>query len=494
MKYLLGIDIGTTSCKTTLFDFDGNIIVHSSRSYEVLKPKEGYAEQNPEDWFSGVVSAIKEILGKGYNPDDIVSIGVDGQSWSCIPIDKKGSVLYNTPIWFDTRSTDICEDIKKIISEEELFKICGNPLSPSYSLPKVLWFKKHMKDIYDKTYMFLQSNSYIVYKLTGVVSQDLSQSYGYQFFNINTLEYDLDLAKKLGVDMSKIPPIYHSSDVVGYVSDEASKITGLSKGTMVVAGGLDAACATLGVGVINEGDTQEQGGTAGGMSICTKEAISHPKLILGVHVVNDRWLLQGGTTGGSGVMSWWVHNFGDMNKELPYDEMRRPAKDIAPGSDGVIFLPYFAGERSPIWDPKAKGVFYGLDYTKTRHHMTRALLEGVAYALRDNIETAYESGVRIKKMTTMGGGANSEFWTQIKADVTKIDISIPTNISSSSSLGAAILAGIGAKVYKSFDEAINRTIKIRTTIKTNKENYQVYDDGFKTYKELYKSLKEIMDK
>ena len=217
----------------------------------------------------------------------------------------------------------------------------------------MLWFKEERPEIFEETYKFLQSNSYIVYKLTGVMSQDMSQGYGIHFFCNKTCTYDAELAEELGLSADLVPDILPCHAVAGTVTEEAAQATGLAPGTRVVAGGLDAACGTLGAGVIKKGQTQEQGGQAGGMSICLEEALAHPKLILSPHVVPDKWLLQGGTVGGGGVLRWMKQEFGEG---ASFDELTSLAEKIPAGSDGVTFLPYMSGERSPIWDPDAKGV------------------------------------------------------------------------------------------------------------------------------------------
>jgi xylulokinase len=255
-----------------------------------------------------------------------------------------------------------------------------------------------------------------------------------------------------------------------------------------VAGGLDAACGTLGAGVIETGQTQEQGGQAGGMSICTDAYAADIRLILGMHVVPGRWLLQGGTTGGGGALKWLRDT---VCPELSFEEMSSLAGDVPAGSGGVLFLPYMAGERSPIWNPNATGVFFGLDYAKTRGHMIRALMEGVAYALRHNLETAAGAGAHVHSMRAMGGSANSLVWTQIKADVTGRQIDVPQS-DTATTLGAAILAGVGTGVYGGFPEAVKKTISVRRIHAPNAALRDVYEEGYQRYRALYERLEPMM--
>ncbi|MFI3207153.1 MAG: FGGY-family carbohydrate kinase, partial [Clostridia bacterium] len=271
-------------------------------------------------------------------------------------------------------------------------------------------------------------------------------------------------------------------------------------GVPVVAGGLDAACGTLGAGVIKAGQTQEQGGQAGGMSICLDSYKADIRLIMGTHVVPDLWLLQGGTVGGGGAVNWFEREFCHKERDIAKTEggnsfyhMDKGAEIIGAGSDGMVFLPYLAGERSPIWDTNAKGVFYGIDFSKTKDHFARAVMEGVAFSLRHNLEIAETAGAKVEVLCAMGGAANSRLWTQIKADVTGKTITVPSS-DTATALGAAILAGVGTGMYDSFEEAVDLTVKTKREHNPNEENAENYNKAYEIYLELYNDLKETMKK
>ena len=486
-QQLLGIDIGTSACKVAVFDEDGMVLAQAIRPYRVYYPQNGWAEQNPEEWWEAICDAVREALSEeSVSAEQIKGIGVDGQSWSAIPVDENGSVLHNTPIWMDTRARHLCEKVKKEIGADEIFRVAGNDFLPSYVTPKLLWFKEERPEVFQKTHKFLQSNSYIVMKLTGEMSQEYSQCYGIHFFHMEKPSYDMALAEKMGLSPDMMPKLYGCDEIVGSVTEEAAKKTGLKAGTPVVAGGLDAACGALGAGVYRPGETQEQGGQAGGMSICTDKALSHKALILGTHVVPGLWLLQGGTVGGGGALKWFRQELGGG---MSFDELTAEAAEAPPGSDGVLFLPYMAGERSPIWNPDAKGVFYGLSFDKTRGHLIRSVLEGVAFSLEHNLRTAAETGIHVDTLNAMGGASNSVLWTQIKADVTGKTIRVPSS-DTATTLGAAILAGVGCGVYGSYGEAVNRTIRMTRVQEPNPENKAVYDRSMERYLRLYEDLKE----
>lgn len=488
---LLGIDIGTSSCKVALFSPDGRVIAQENGGYNVLYPRQGWAEQNPGDWWDAVCLALKVLIEKN-NIDTgcIAGIGIDGQSWSAIPVSKDGNCLCNTPIWMDTRAENICRELDVNIGADKIFGVCGNPLQPSYTLPKILWYKQNYREIYDKADKILQSNSYIAFRLTGAITQDISQAYGLHCFHMRGGRWDDALCEEMGIRRSLLPDIFPCHAVIGMVTRQAEKECGLREGTPVVAGGLDAACGTLGASVLHNGETQEQGGQAGGISICIDSYSADPRLILGYHVVPGKWLLQGGTVGGGGVMKWLAS---ELWQGMDFQELDKEAANVLPGSDGLIFLPYMSGERSPIWDAKAKGVYYGLDFAKTRGHLIRASLEGTAFALRHNLDVAEQAGARVERLHSVGGAANSRLWTQIKADITGKAIDVPSS-DTATTLGAAMLAGVAVGIYKDFDEAVAQTVKITRCHEPSAENAPVYQKNYDTYIELYQKLKRIMQK
>ena len=462
-ELLLGVDIGTSACKVAVFNKQGEVIASGNGGYQVYYPHPGWAEQNPDEWWSAVCSAIGDVLKKGnVKPEEIKGIGVDGQSWSAIPIDKDGNVLTNTPIWMDTRAQSICDRLNVEIGADNIFQVAGNSMQPSYSTAKILWYKENMPEVYANTYKILQSKALNVY--------------------------------------SFLSDIYECSEIVGGVSEKAAKEPGLLEGTPVVAGALDAACGTLGSGVIHPGETQEQGGQAGGMSICLDEYAADPRLILSYHAVPNQWILQGGTVGGGGVMRWIEKELGDYERSIAKEcgksslvQFNELAEKVPAGSDGLIFLPYMSGERSPIWDPNAKGVYYGLDFSKTKGHLIRAAMEGVAYSLKHNLDIGEKTGAKVEELLAMGGSANSLLWTQIKCDVTGKPITVPSS-DTATTLGAVMLAGVGIGMYKDFEEAVKITVKKTRHHEPDMEKHAIYQKNYETYLEIYENLKETMKK
>lgn len=498
-QYLLGIDIGTSSCKAAVFDRYGHTAASSTKTYPIYYPAPGFAEQSPEDWWKQVCAAVKMCLLKGnIDPKEIVGVGVDGQSWSAVMMGKSGEVLANAPIWMDTRSEDICVRYNQLIGKKRIFSIAGNELQPFYTTGKVIWFRENRPQVYRNTEMILQSNGYIVYKLTGKYSQDISQAYGYHCFNMEKGSWDEEMCEAFQISANLLPEICSCSHVVGKVTGQAATECGLLPGTLVTAGGLDAACGALGAGVIHNGETQEQGGQAGGMSICSSIYCAEPSLILSRHVTDETWLLQGGTTGGGGVMRWIEQEFAEAERmqgkkmgKSSLELLNEAAERIPAGSEGLVFLPYMAGERTPVWDTQAKGVFYGLDYSKSKAHMVRAAMEGVAFSLRHNLETAERIGIQAGELRSVGGSANSLLWTQIKADITGRTIVVPGS-DTATTLGAAMLAGVGTGFYRDFEEAVKMTYQVRRRHEPHIENAEIYQQNYEIYLEIYQKLKPVM--
>lgn len=501
MVVLLGIDIGTSACKIAAFNADnGSVIASSTQDYPVYHPKPGHVEQDVNDWWDAVCVGIRDVIDRGVDVSTIAAVGIDGQSWSCIPIDSEGNVLARNPIWMDTRADQLAAETEAKIGAERIFAVSGNPFKPSYVTPKLLYLQKNHPELILKTDKILGSNAFIAYRLTGAVTHDYSQGYAWHFFNEAKLEYDYDLARDLEIETRLLPELVPSDAVVGKVTELAAAQTGLKQGTPVVAGGLDAACGTLGAGVCKPGQTQEQGGQAGGMSICVDSALAHPQLILSPHLVPGQWLLQGGTVGGGGTLAWFSRELGAAEEQIgrenslsPFIVMDDEASESPLGSRGLIYLPYMAGERSPIWDAKAQGVFFGLGYDKKRGDLIRSILEGTAFALEHNVRIAREVGAEISEFRAMGGAANSRIWTQIKADITGTEFVVPS-ADTATTWGAAMVAGVGAGVYKSYEQAVDMTVSIQRRHQPDMDKHAAYEPYYEIYESLYPSLKDAMHK
>ncbi|MCA0295841.1 MAG: carbohydrate kinase [Actinobacteria bacterium] len=490
----LGVDIGTSGCRTIAVDAEGRTLAVADRTYALHTPAPGWVEQDPNDWIEGALDTIAEVCASGtFDPAGVRGIGVDGQSWACVPVDADGRVLANSPIWMDTRCQPLCDEILATVPASEVLALAGNRLSPSYSTAKAIWFERERPDVHARTRWFLQCNSVVVMALTGVASQDRSQDYGWHFIDVATGRADRAAAARLGVDADRIPTSVEPTTVVGGVRAAVAARTGVPEGTPVVAGGLDAACGTLGAGVVRPGQTQEQGGQAGGMSIAMDAPVADERLILSRHVVPGLWLLQGGTVAGAASLAWLTRVVGEAERLAAqaggrdvYEEVSALADGAPVGSGGLVFLPYLSGERSPIWDSDARGAFVGLTLATGRGELYRAVMEGVAMALRHNLEVAASAGAQVAELLAIGGATKSPLWMQIKADTTGLPVVVAAN-PNATPLGAAMLAAIGTGAGDAA-ELVARWVQRGTAFAPDAAAGARYDLLYRTYAGLYPAL------
>lgn len=494
----LGVDIGTSGCRSIAVDADGRTLAVAQRSYPLHTPAPGWVEQDANDWVAGAFATLAEICASGaFEPAAVRGIGVDGQSWACVPVDEAGRILANTPIWMDTRAQPICDEVLTRVPAADILAVAGNRLSPSYTTAKVLWFQRNAAQVFARTRWFLQCNSVVVMALTGIASQEHSQGYGLHFIDVATGAVDVALAARLGVDPNLFPTAVEPSAVVGGMTSTAARATGVPEGTPVVAGGLDAACGTLGAGVYKVGQTQEQGGQAGGMSIAMDEPKADARLILSRHVVPASWLLQGGTVAGSASLAWLTRQVGAAERSAAstsgkdlYEEVSALAASAPVGSGGLVFLPYLSGERSPLWDADARGAFVGLTLTTDRGQLYRAVMEGVAFALRHNLEVAASAGAEVAELLAIGGAARSPLWMQIKADVTGVPITASAN-ENATPLGAAMLAALGTD-GGTVDDLVDRWVQRGVSYPPDPGAAARYDRLYNIYAGLYPAMADSM--
>lgn len=494
----LGVDIGTSGCRCVAFAADGRTLAVAERHYPLHTPAPGWVEQDANDWVAGAFATLSEVCASGaFEPTAVRGIGVDGQSWAAVPVAANGDILARTPIWMDTRAQSICDELLGDVPAGDILAVAGNRLSPSYSTAKVLWFARNAPDVFARTRWFLQCNSVVVMALTGLATQDHSQGYGLHFIDVATGAVDPALAARLGIDPDLFPTAVEPSAVVGGLIAAAAHATGLPKGTPVVAGGLDAACGTLGAGVYQPGQTQEQGGQAGGMSIALAAPTADERLILSRHVVPGSWLLQGGTVAGAASLAWLTRQVGAAEQAVAatsgrdlYAEVSALAASAPVGAGGLVFLPYLSGERSPLWDADARGAFVGLTLTTDRAQLYRAVMEGVAFALRHNLDVAASAGARVAELLAIGGATRSPLWMQIKADVTGVPLTVSSN-ENATPLGAAMLAALGTG-GGTVDDLVARWVRRGVSYTPDQATAARYDQLYTIYAGLYPALSDSM--
>ncbi len=494
-KFLIGIDIGTTNVKSVLFNEDGTKIIEHSIEYPIYLLKSGWVEQNPGEWWEATVKTVNQVIrDSGVDKNDIAGIGVSSQAPTLIPMDRDGNVLRNGLIWMDRRSQQETGFLENKIGSEKVKSITGNRIDPYYLSSKILWYKKNEPELYKKTDKILQINGYINYMLTGEMTTDISHASLMGVFDVKQNQWSDELAELVGYDTDLFPPVYENAHVIGTVCEKAARLTGLSTSTAVVCGTVDGAAATLEAGAVDIGDAVEMTGTSTVLNICTDKWRDPGLLFEMYHGLKDVLMICGAmsTTGAS--LKWYKDNLYLEEAEegsegsSPYALMSQKACKARAGSNKLIFLPYMAGERSPIWDSYSKGVFFGLDLNTKREDMIRAILEGSAYGLRHNIDEAKKIGVTIKELRSVGGGSKSDIWLKIKASVLNMPIIVP-DISTGAPFGGAIIAGTGLGIYKNPGKFAKEVAKTKKIVEPDEEWHKVYDEMYEVYISLYKNTK-----
>lgn len=423
-QYILTIDQGTLSCKTALWTNDGNIVAETAQAYALRRPHPLYAEIDAEIWWRAVCETIRAVVASsGIDANAIAGIGVDGIGWTLVPVDANSNPLFPALIWLDRRAGQETRWLAALPQADELVNLAANPLDPAYITPKLLWLQHRQPEIFDAAKQFLTASGYLVAKLTGESTCDYTQAYGYHFFDLRNARWDEKTVHQLGIPPEKLPRLAPCDEIAGTLGARAAEETGLNAGIPVIVGCLDAAAGALGAGVTRAGQTNEQGGQAGGMAISLDRVVVEPRLIFSHHVLAGQYLLQGGTVGG-GSLGWFRDTFGqpetavsNMLGTSAFELFSAQVERTVPGANGVIFLPYMAGERTPLWNSSARGVFFGLSYATTRGDMLRAIMEGCAFAVYHNLKVAEEHGAAPQEFLGSGGATASAVWCQIKADV-----------------------------------------------------------------------------
>ena len=487
---VLAVDIGTSGCKLALIDPHGKILAKTLTRYKVIRPDPICAEQDPLTWWKAFKQGLSKLLRiSKENPSKIRAIGISGQSPVIFPVDANGEPLYNALLWMDRRA---------LSQAKKLAKIFGIREDPSNSLAKILWFKEEKPQVFDKAFKFLQASDYLAFKLTGRFVTDKFTAMT-SFFNPSDWKYPKQV-EELGIPVEKFPSVLEPGSPIGYVSKQISKEAGLSESTLVVAGSIDAYLAVLGSGAIKPGSACDITGTSTCLMITSSKAVSDPKdrIFCTSHFLKDLFIVSGilSTTGGS--INWFLEEFGS-NEILeasktggdPFELLISRASGIPPGAEGLIFLPYLAGERSPIWDPFAKGAIIGLTLKHGKGHVIRAILEGCAFGLRHVLETAEELGVQVDEIRACGGASKSDLLCQIKADVVGKPI-LTLQEPDASLTGAAILAFVGGGIYKDLREAAESIVKVKRIFAPKDELRGKYDPLFRLYKRSYDVLKDIL--
>lgn len=495
VQYLIGIDVGTSGTKVLLTDTTGWIAASVTREYALHQPQSGWAEQDPANWWQAVCEGIRGVLDKsGIRAAQIACIGLTGQMHSMVMLDQDHHVLRRAILWCDQRTEAECEQITSTVGHDRYIQIAANPPLTGFTCPKILWVKKHEPDIYKQCAHILLPKDYIRFCLTGKLTSEVTDASGTGLLNVRKRAWSQELFDALDIPAHWFGPLLESSEIAGQITESAAALTGLQAGTPVIAGAGDNAAAAIGNGIVSPDDAFVSIGTSGVVYVSTAACRIHPQGI--VHsfcaAIPDQWYVMGVTQAAGLSLKWFREDFSasfatspDTPAAHPYDQMTALAATVAPGADGLIYLPYLMGERTPHLDPNARGAFIGLQYSHKKEHFVRAILEGVAFSLADCVEAIRGMGVSIPWLTACGGGSSSALWRQILADVTGIPLeTIGQN--EGPALGAAILAGVGAHIYPTMEDA--RQI-FRHAGEQTIPGKNVYQKPYQQYKALYPALK-----
>ncbi|NVM53854.1 MAG: xylulokinase [Candidatus Helarchaeota archaeon] len=493
-SFLMGIDIGTSSTKACLYSDEGQLVASATHEYTINYVKPTWAEENPNDWLNATFKCIDEILKKS-KVTEIIGISVSGLTPNCVPIDETGSSIRPAILWIDRRSEAECTWLKNEIGLEKCSKISGNQIDPYFGGPKFLWFRRNNPNLFAKTTKILLGSNYIVFKLTGKTVSDYSVAgLCAPCYDYKKKQWSEEICEVMQIPIDLLPELHNSHEVIGEISEEASKKTGLKKVTPVVTGGGDFACSTLGVGVIEEGEACAMLGTAGNILMPLNSPLFDIRLLNTSHVVQGKYLTLGSIYAG-GVLQWFRDTLGDFEKSEAeekgkpvYRILDEQASNLPIGSDGLILLPYFMGERTPIWDVYARGVYLGITPFHSKAHMYRAALEGIGYALNHIIEIVTSLGIAVREIAAVNGGAKSKLWRQIISDIMGIP-QIYIAETGGAPLGDAILAGIGCGIFQDA-RVVKKWIPEGVRTDPITKNHVKYQKYYNLFRKIYETLKE----
>lgn len=493
MAYFLGIDSSTTATKAILIDDAGSVIGVASSTYGYETPKPLWSEQQPMLWWTGTVNSIRQVLAEtGIDPTAVSAIGLTGQMHGLVLLDAVGNVLRPAILWNDQRTGAECDEIRTIIGQQRLIDITGNDALTGFTAPKIVWVKNHEPEIYGRIAHILLPKDYVRYHLTGEFATDKAGGSGTQLFNVAQRNWSDEVVTALGIDRAWLPQTFEGTAVTGTLTPAAAKVTGLPAGIPVVGGGGDQAANAVGTGAVVDGVVALSLGTSGVVFVSSDEPVVEPdgRLHAFCHAAPGKWHLMGVMLSAAGSLRWFRDTAAPGTE---FSDLVDAAGKVPAGCDGLFFLPYLTGERTPHPDPLARGAFVGLTVRHTRNHLTRAVLEGVAYGLRDSFELMKAAGItRINQVRISGGGAKSALWRQILADVFQAEL-VTVNTAEGAAYGAALLAATGTGAFNSVEEACQATINI-TGVTSPGDQSAVYQELYPLYRELYPALKPIFHK
>jgi xylulokinase len=492
MTYLIGIDVSTTAVKALLVDEASEVVGVASTDVPLQVPQPLWSEQDPADWWRGAQRSLRRLLADtGVAGQDVAAIGLTGQMHSLTMLDAAGEVLRPAILWSDQRASPQCDEIRRRVGVKRLIALTGSDALAGFTAPKILWVREHEPQRYARARQFLLPKDVVRHRLTGAYATDRAGGAGTLLFDIRARDWSPEVLSALEIDPALLPPTYEGPEVTGTVTAGAAAATGLRAGTPVVAGGGDQAAQAVGVGAVRPAVAALTLGTGAVLFCSTDAPWVEPggRLHAFCHAVPGRWHVMGVTLSAGGSLRWWRDVLGH---EAGFDALVAPAAEVPPGSEGLLYIPYLSGERTPHGDPLARGGFVGLTMRHGRAHMTRAILEGVACAVRDSLALIRGAGLPpICQFRVSGGGARSALWRQIMADVLGVELAT-VNAVEGAALGAALLAGVGAGVWADVDAACASAVRVTGATGPRPDVAAFYDRHYALYRRLYPALRTLM--
>jgi len=496
MNKFLGIDLGTTGLKVTLLAETGAVIGAEYCEYPILAPRPGYAEQDASAWWTGFVAACRNLKSK-YPTDfgEVVGIGICGQMHTQVYLDGENQVLRPAITWMDQRSSDIIDWINHDADSRDLvFQETYNLATTTYTAPQAKWVKDHQPEVWDKVTKILIAKDFVKFKLTGQMVTDYSEASGTLLFDVKKRQWSERMFDFFGFPRSFFPEVLPSDEIIGQVTPQASEITGIKAGTPVANGSSDNSAAALGAGMIHPGQVTLIIGTAGVVSVCSDKPLVDPenRTLCWHYCLRDKWITLGITQTAGESLNWFKNAFdkgeADVSSGDIFEQYNQSVEHIPDGSGGLIFLPYLNGERTPYWDPQARGVFYGINLSTEKAHFIKAVMEGVSFALRNNIETVESLGIQINEVRAVGGGLKSPVWLDVLGKILRKPI-VTVSVPDTANLGNILLCGRALGIYPDLEDAVSKMVTTDKQV-SYPAGAEVYERQYPIFLELYEQLRE----
>jgi xylulokinase len=500
-KKLLGVDIGTGGTRAVLLAEDGRVLDSATSEHAPMRsPQIGWAEQDPHDWWRAGCRAIKACLEQNHtSASEIAAVGLTGQMHGLVLLDSDGEVLRPAIIWCDQRTGEQCEQITERIGAARLIELTANPALPNFTLPKIWWVQQHEPEIWSRARAILLPKDYFRFRLTGARAIDVAEASGTLFFDVSQRQWSKPILEASSISLDLLPKLFESPDISGAISEEGASATGLLAGTPVIAGAGDQAAGAVGMGIVRPGAVSATIGTSGVVFAATSRPVLDPRgrIHTFCHALPGRWHVMGVTQAAGLSLRWFREEFGAGNSDAavradedPYQRLTAEAAKTPPGAEGLLWAPYLMGERTPHLDPYARGALVGITAQHHRGHLVRAILEGVAFSLRDSFEIFRELQIPAQSVRLGGGGARSELWRQIQADIYGMSVEI-VEAEEGPAFGAALLAGVGSGVWPSVEDACDKSVRVARRVAPDASTAGLMKVRYAVYRQLYPALRGI---